>query len=277
MDAHQVQIENWLKQGRSGDRAQQIAAIRELQDAEATEAIPTLLDLLASPDDWVRSSAAAALGDLGPDALDSVDPALVAALADAELLVRSEAAEALGALGYAPALAALSDTLENDPDPIVRASVAEALGNVGDAQAIKALFHALRLDPYDIVRGYAALALGLLGTPDILPKLQVYLIVEQSEDVRANLAGATYRLGAQDALGVLLSLLERADDLQAIRLLNIIDDLTQYKQPPSLAHDSASLCHSLDTLFRRHPFLHGHGRGIIARLQAFALGQASNQ
>jgi HEAT repeat protein len=122
-------------------------------------------------------------------------------------------------------------------------------------------------------RGYAALALGRVGTPQMMPTLRNHLGAEQARRVRENLAAATYHLGARDDLTVLLDLLASADDEEAIRMLNVIEDLTEWRIPPSLALDAPSIRQALQTLIQRYPFFHNQASRIMERLAAFESGR----
>ena len=74
-----------------------------------------LADMLRSPDQYVRMSAAHTLGEIGPEAGSAVS-ALVRALKDKEGRVRGAAAEALGCIGQETRVAvpALKEVLGND-------------------------------------------------------------------------------------------------------------------------------------------------------------------
>ena len=100
-------------------------------------------------------------------------------------------------------------------------------------------------------RGYAALALGWVGTLQMIPTLRNHLGAEQARRVRENPAAASYRLGARDDLAVLLDLLASADDEEATRMLNVIEDVTEWKMPPSLAQDGPSIRQALPALIQR--------------------------
>jgi HEAT repeat protein len=277
MNPDQSRIDQLLEQCRSSDPDQQVAAIKVLEEAHVLVAIPSIATLVSSRDVNVRIAAIDALEQLGEHNPASVCQALLTALSDTEWLVRAEAVDALGALAYTPAREAIQGILHHDPEWVVRASAAEALGNLGVVEAVAALERALVQDPEDIVRGYAALALGWVGTPQMVPELRNHLAAEQVRRVRENLAAATYRLGARDDLAVLLDLLASADDEEAIRMLNVIEDVTEWKIPPSLTQDTPSIRQALQALIQRYPFFHNQASRIIERLAAFELGLESNE
>src|SRR5205823_5137459 len=64
----------------------------------AEAAVPHLLPLLGDTEEYVRGSAAKALGQIGP-AAEAAVPHLLPLLGDTEVDVRSRAAEALGQIG----------------------------------------------------------------------------------------------------------------------------------------------------------------------------------
>jgi HEAT repeat protein len=265
-------IDRLLAQCRSSDPDQQMAAIKALEEAHVLVALPSIATLASSRDVNVRIAAIDALEQLGEHDPVSAGQALLTALSDTEWLVRAEAVDALGALAYTPAREALQDILHHDPEWVVRASAAEALGNLGAVEVVAALERTLVQDPEDVVRGYAALALGWVGTPQMVPELRNHLAAEQARRVRENLAAATYRLGARDDLAVLLDLLTSADDEEAVRMLNVIEDLTERKMPPSLAQDAPSIRQALQALIQRYPFFHNQASRIMERLAAFESG-----
>src|SRR5438094_754 len=117
-----VNIEALVNQCRSGDPAQQVNAVQALLDLEAYEAIPAMMELLASPDAAVRSTATRALGVLGLKQYEAVGGALSNLLNDGEVIVRAEAVDSLGVLRYTPAIEAIKSLLRGDPEPLVRAS-----------------------------------------------------------------------------------------------------------------------------------------------------------
>jgi len=93
----------------------------------AKDAVPALIIALKDDHQLVHYSAAYALGRIGKDAKDAV-PALITALKD-DQYVRSSAADALGGIGK-DAVPALIIALK-DSDKNVRSSAADALGRIG--------------------------------------------------------------------------------------------------------------------------------------------------
>ena len=121
------------------------------------EAVPLLAKMLRRSDEFDRSAAARALGNLGPLG-EPVIPDLIRALTDPERRVRDKASGALARIGP-PAVPALIKTLEH-PDATVRKHAAWALGQIGPgaAAATTALERAMK-DENALVRSAAAKAL----------------------------------------------------------------------------------------------------------------------
>jgi len=115
---------------------------------------------LQDKSEWVRSSAAASLGQLGQG-----NDALLSALQDESEYVRRDAAASLGQLGQGndKVMDALLSTLQ-DKDKYVRGEAATSLGQLGQGndKVIDALLLALQ-DKDEWVRGKAAASLGQLG------------------------------------------------------------------------------------------------------------------
>lgn len=122
------------------------------------EAIPALIQVLEDEDEYVRSSAVFALGEIGPQ--PGVVPALLEALGDEDGFVRGTAAEALGKIGPEEGVVSALMQAVGDEDAYVRQTAVLALKRIGSgaAAAVPALIQALQ-DKSDRVRGYAAEAL----------------------------------------------------------------------------------------------------------------------
>ncbi|MEG3860348.1 HEAT repeat domain-containing protein [Microcoleus sp. herbarium12] len=248
----------------SNNQSRQAEAIIDLLDARVYEAVPKILKLLNSTEVAIRSNAVYALGYLGIEEEETVGLALMPLLKDPEELVRSETVEALGELVYTPAIAPIEHILRNDPSALVRASAAETLGYLEDPEAIKTLeLSLLDADEDRAVRGYAANSIGILGTSQLLPKLEKYLKLELPLSVKAELLGARYWLGAKEDIKQLLSLLENADELLAIIVLNILTDLTEREPAPNLAKDAPELDKVLSAIAQRFPLMRHQAEQIL--------------
>jgi hypothetical protein len=134
------------------DRARAAVALARLGDQRA---VPTLVDLLSSPDEAVRIAAVDSLGGLRAR---SAAWALLQAAEQDHL--RYRAALALGRLGEPGTFSALRQMAEHDRQDDVRANAAAALGIAGDHAAIGLLTRLARDDP---TQRYATAALGRLG------------------------------------------------------------------------------------------------------------------
>lgn len=156
------------KDADSGVRATLLSTLAALGDPAA---VPALRAGLHDAEGSVRSLAAYALGQIGPEGLDAL-PDLLQALIDMEPAVRAGAASAIGAHGprARQALPALMRAL-GDPDPLALGNICFALGAVasGDlATARSAVPDLLRLlsAARPGARGYAAQALARLVPAD---------------------------------------------------------------------------------------------------------------
>ena len=155
--------------------------------------------------------------------------------------------------------------LRKDPSALVRASAAETLGYLGKSQAINTLeLSLLDTNEDEAVRCYAANSIGLLGTPQLLPKLENYLNSELPLSVKAELLGARYWLGAKEDIAKLLSLLDNADEHLATIILNILTDLTEREERPTLAKDAPDLEMVLRAIANRFPFTGNQPEKILA-------------
>ncbi|MEH2234381.1 MAG: HEAT repeat domain-containing protein, partial [Nostoc sp.] len=161
--------------------------LREYRTAlgEQQEVLAELLGLLKDESQYVRNSAASALGKLG-NASPQVVEALLGLLKDETQYVRYSAAEALGKLGNAsPQVVEALLGLLKDESQYVRYPAAEALGNLGNAspQVVEALLGLLK-DESQNVRYSAAEALGKLGnaSPQVVEAL-LGLLKDESQYV----------------------------------------------------------------------------------------------
>jgi HEAT repeat protein len=238
---------------RTGSVEEQCRAIVDLEELQAREAVPVLLELTSSADTGVRANVAAALGKLST--CEVVAPSLLALLADPEALVRVHAIQSLGELRCAEALSQLMQCLASDADPLVRLQAAEALGDLREPASSPALQSALG-DEDEGVRAYAAEALGQLGQPAVMPELRSRAATEVSPQVKASLLGALYQLGDDAALAGVLDLVDAVDDQLAATVLNMAAELTR---PP---HE-ALLRSRLESLKRTRPRLVAEAESLL--------------
>ena len=155
------------------DDAARPAAATGLAAAEAA-AVGILDAALADTRSDVRRLAAAALGEIGPEAIDAA-AGLEGRLSDDDGEVRQRAARSLGLVGADGSVPALEGALR-DEDEHVREHAAEALGFLtrGTDRAVAPLAGALH-DSARYVRGAAAEALRFIGTPGATERLLDYL------------------------------------------------------------------------------------------------------
>ena len=253
-----LDIGKLLDDCRSGNYDRQLAAMFELRDFHITEASTTIGELLSSPDDILRSTAADVLGHLGEDDLETVGPLLMKVLDDPVGLVRTEATEALGQLAFTPAIERLKFLLHNDPEWTVRASAAEALGNFPDeADTLMVDLEQALSDEEPSVRAYAATSLGLVASPAFLPVLEKYIATETEPHVKKELLAASYRLGATANMQPLLGMLDldSADGFFLSSTLLTLEDLTGWEPPASLDADADAIREAVTKAVQRYPKL----------------------
>jgi HEAT repeat protein len=167
----------WRGQLLDHDPAVQGGAMSAIREGGA-EAVPLLVHFLRASrpirsehtGDWVdddlRQRSAGLLGQIGPDARDSV-PELTALLPDHNARLRETAAASLGQIGHASAEAVPGLVgLLNDPEVKVRRAAVRALGRIGPAakEALPGLAR-LRSDPDEEVRREAERAAALIEAP----------------------------------------------------------------------------------------------------------------
>ncbi|HUK93121.1 MAG TPA: HEAT repeat domain-containing protein [Methanomicrobiales archaeon] len=133
--------------------------------------IPGLIAALRHPDLEVQWRAAAALGSLGPEAIDQ----LLGRLPSRNRAVKLGIIEALGEIADPRAVDPLIRNLR-DPSVEVRWETALALGEIGDERAVGPLLPGLR-DPDRYIRYGTALALPKLGWKAETPGDQASLLL----------------------------------------------------------------------------------------------------
>ena len=183
-------------------------------DTRLAMAIGRLRKLLRDPDSEVRSSAAVALGNLGPNATEAISE-LTSLLNDPDQWVRREAIAGLGAIG-AEAVPALVRVLR-EPEPQLRASAASALALIGAParEAVPALLEAFGDSSLD-VRKASAGALGAIGpeAQSAIPALAAAMreVASNGADIDPTGSGqALGKIGAA-AIPVLQEALRDPDD-----------------------------------------------------------------
>jgi len=180
-----------------------------------SKAVQTLITALESSSG--NAQAAAALGKIGPDAIEAI-PVLVTALTDQDDAIRKAAEDGLAKIN--PGWAKLEVTKEavpvlvvtlRDPDPNKRQLAAEVLGKIGPnaGSAVPTLVLALGDTPD--VQQAAELALGKIGPApkDAIPGL-VELLKHPIFNVRERAAWTLGQIGtdARDAIPTLSAILK---------------------------------------------------------------------
>lgn len=205
-----------LKQAyQANDESELHHAVMELEESDATEAVPILITLLASPDDSIRSCAVYMLGKIAPIGDTEIGAKIVPLLKDKDDVIRAEAAEAIGLLEIGAASPDLIAALQSDPDELVRVCAAESLGYIfhhAPDQICNALVESLR-DTDGLVRGYAADSLTHADPARVLAPIQERLDGEDYPYYQAWLLQAMIRLGEHQKIPALLDTLciEQAD------------------------------------------------------------------
>lgn len=201
---------------RSADVAQRVAAVMEIEENGAIEAVDVVLECLDDPDETVRSVSARAAGMLGAllGAPAFIGRRLLGALTDSGAMVRFEAVESLGQLRFVESGDLLEQLLLTDECDLVRAEAALSLGSIGRLAAVPAIERALA-DAAPLVRMDAAAALAMLGSVDSVSALRRAASAEVTGwELREHLV-ALYRLGEHSALGELLVAAGGMTDLEA--------------------------------------------------------------
>jgi HEAT repeat protein len=230
-------VKELLDKLEKGDFAAKLYALDELGKlgAKAKPAVPTLIIILeddkspipgaaaavkeetiAHPEDanpTLRSSAAATLGDIGPDAKPAI-PALLKNLKDKDKYVRCVSADALAGIGSKEerVLSALKDAL-NDSVSEVRIDAAEALNELDpdNPDALSALIKLLKDKDPETRRDAASVLEQIQSTKinTVVPAL-LRAIKDPDENVRSK---AAQSLGSicEKAMTVVPALVERLE------------------------------------------------------------------
>lgn len=198
------------KELRSDDPQERADAAHRLGQARAVEAVPSLVAVLADPDETVRVTAIRSLGQIGDR---KALPALIGCADDPLTSVRLALCQALGQLADPTAIPALTRLL-HDPDETIRLGAARALGKVEGGEGSRTLLSAALRDRSDTVRRYAAKVLAERGSPEVLPELTGALSDEDAS-VRQNAARVLAGVGDRSSLPALLRAL--ADPVPSVR------------------------------------------------------------
>lgn len=138
--------------------------------------IPTLIDLLKSPDPYIQWRAAEALGTCGEKAVTL----LLLALQSRAVPVRLGAIEALGQIRDARAVNPILAVIDHDASLEVRWAAVLALGDIGSPDAVPSLVPLLR-HPNRYLRYGAATALGRLGWEPENEADTAYLLIARQD------------------------------------------------------------------------------------------------
>jgi len=204
-EAQEQQLERLIRELQDADsdvRSNAAMALGEI-GPEAKDAVPTLIQLLQNEDaeGFVRANAALALGQIGKGAEDAV-PVLIQALRDQDKYVRRDAAGALEEIGTPRAIKSAKDHYR----------MVVTLGWIGSEDEVPALIQALQNEDKD-VRVNAVVTLGQIESEDVVPVL-IEALQDQDEWVRVNAAWALGQRGesAVDAVPILIRALRDQDE-----------------------------------------------------------------
>ncbi len=186
-------------------------------------AVPSLIAVLANPDEGVRWKAAITLGEIGDQR--GIGP-LIGLLSDRDRFVRSRAAFALTLIGL-PALPTLSEALEEAPSE-VRRGIVTALGKMGDPAATRLLIRTLT-DPSDDVRQEAVTSLVAQGDQSF--DLLIVALGDPDPRRQQGAAMALAALGRPEALGPLQQALESAVSPTREVLGSAIGEIRSRREP----------------------------------------------
>ncbi len=178
----------WMKQLERQD-VKAMQAAMQLGRLQAEEAIPALIEKLASKDQYMATAALHALISIGQPA---VLP-LVKATKSEKASVRRYSTYALGRIGNGSAYDAVV-AMAKDEEPTVRRQAAEALGVLGDAKSLLPLFELLR-DQHVMVRIAAAKSLGQIGDKRAAPQLIEHGLCDLSAEAGVEAAQALVAIG----------------------------------------------------------------------------------
>jgi len=183
----------------------QLFKIQLLGITSSESAFPSVLQALTDEEDYVRRSAAEALGKIGTE---STIPTLIQVLQDQDYFVNSIAVEVLYKIGTEAAIPTLIQALQHK-DYSVRSSAAEALGKICTESTIPILTQALQDEDY-FVRSSAAEVLGKIGTESTIPTL-IQALQDEDYFVRSSAAIALGKIGAKVAIPTLIQALQDED------------------------------------------------------------------
>lgn len=136
---------------------------------------------------------------------------LVEALQDPRFNVRFEAIISVARMPADPRLTSALVEVLKGTELALKAMSAWALGRIGDKDALPALREELD-SPYLSIRAHSARALGSLRDRTMIPELRKRLVTTENKGLQMAYASALGNMGAEEAIGDLLSLLDRMEN-----------------------------------------------------------------
>jgi HEAT repeat protein len=169
--------------------------------------VETLSNLMGTGDEIDRYYATKLLGSIGD--IHAI-PTLIERLHDDDIDVSIEAATALGKIGHSDAVAALLESLTNDPNGEIKTTVVEALGKIGGQAVIAPFLELAQSCPDNLVwdetedwnawwdmQLIAVKALGHQRVTEALPVLTNILIDEENQDIENEVLTALAHIGGE--------------------------------------------------------------------------------
>jgi len=195
----------------------------DIQALKSRRDIPGLIAALRYPDLGVQWEATAALGSLGPEAIEY----LVRRLPTRNRAAKLGIIEALGEIRDPQAVEPLIRNLR-DPSVEVRWETALALGEIGDKRAIDPLLPGLR-DPDRYVRYGTALALSKLGWRPENPGDRAYHLLGLQD------WGELLKLGPP-AIPALCSALKDREKTVRVKAVEVLGEIGDKGAIPAIIH-----------------------------------------
>jgi HEAT repeat protein len=263
-------IEQLIAECLSINLERQISAVIELNELKAYEAIPTLIELLNSPERNVRGLTAKALGEIGHKDLEIIAPRILNLLNDTDESVKLDAIEALKNLRYEPSIPYIKKIATSTSDELVKICSFEALSYLceeEDSEIFNQMISTIE-DPEadETLATFAARVIGAVGNSESITKIRELILRENSDQVKANLLISSYRLGDREAIYNFFSLLDSSDEDSLELLLNVLEDLIVYDSPEIGSEDKEEIVRKMNSIMRRSPDMESFIHALISKL-----------
>jgi HEAT repeat protein len=250
-------VQQLIEECLSSNLERQVSAVIELSELRAYEAIPTLINLLNSPERNVRGLTAKALGEIGHQDLEIAAPKILKLLNDTDESVKLDAIEALKDLRYKPSIPFIQEIATSTTSELVKICSFEALSYLceeEDSEIFNQMIVTVK-DPEadETLATFAARIIGAVGNSESITKIRELVLREESEQVKANLLISSYRLGDREAIYDFFYLLETSDEDDLKSLLNVLEDLVTYNSPEIISEDKEGIKRKMNSIMRKYP------------------------